>query len=580
MRGGKEHARQTQPTVPDAGQASGSSGENSSQPNNSGSSNTQQTVPGDQSGNSARATPESNAGIYQDILVGCNELVERYRKGEITKPTVYVEIQSKLFKALGKDRDRCDAAFGSFIATIESHDSENEAAARRGAAVNQEQRSPSPPISNPDELDPGSDGEPATKKVKVDESTFAWNTNRREKRTVLRESLAKTLQLIEIYTVDPKATKRSLINEPDCPEFPDSEWKNIITGRAVNLDAVLSGQLSTTHNDTKVEKFGELEISFGAVEPTKVVKNGGDWTIAWNRTVRATTYAFPSPISQNSPDTENTSSTFSQSLTPVSIAGSSHSIKPSAREWEASGTSSYGISRNMPISKSRTWIRLEYQSSRDLLKEKEAERGRRGRIGREMSRATSGTMENAVKRKRTAGDYTSVISAKRQDTREKSVERPRLVPDRPRYLQRSVWTDAGVSPSLSPTAGCTQFDEPLPRPPEEEFNNSEALTTIRENSHLFKIITPINVNRFEELLKTHPNQSFVNSVCVSLREGFWPWANTQREQYPITWDFSNRPPKTEREADFLRVRGMLRLPQGDTQKDLGSTYCQACTAHL
>ena len=117
--------------------------------------------------------------------------------------------------------------------------------------------------------------------------------NRENKRTTLRDTLAKTLKLIEIYTIDPKATKRSLVNEPDCPEFPDSEWKNIISGRAVNLDAVLSGQLLTIQDNPKVEKFGELEISFGAVEPTKLVKNGGDWSIAWNRTVRATTFAFP-----------------------------------------------------------------------------------------------------------------------------------------------------------------------------------------------------------------------------------------------------------------------------------------------
>jgi hypothetical protein len=64
-----------------------------------------------------------------------------------------------------------------------------------------------------------------------------------------------------------------------------------------------------------------------------------------------------------------------------------------------------------------------------------------------------------------------------------------------------------------------------------------------DNPHLFKIVTPINVD---------PNKPFVQSVCVSLREGFWPWANTQKEEYPTTWDFSERPPKTEREADFLR----------------------------
>ena len=51
--------------------------------------------------------------------------------------------------------------------------------------------------------------------------------------------------------------------------------------------------MSTTRDDPKVEKFGDLEISFGGVEPTKIVKNGGDWSIAWNRTLRAIVFAFP-----------------------------------------------------------------------------------------------------------------------------------------------------------------------------------------------------------------------------------------------------------------------------------------------
>jgi hypothetical protein len=311
MRGGKEHARQAQSVVPDEGpRASGSghaatipgtsssapgtsSTSNVTQPNVSESSNTQLTGPDEQSASSAGTPSESSSGSYQDVLIECNSLVERYRKGEVSKASVYVDIQSKLVRALGNDRARTDAAFGSFISTIESHDSEVEAATKRGgfSAVGALQRSASPPISVSDGHE--SDGEPASKRVKADESVYAWVAGRKDKRTVLRDSLAKTLRLIEAYTIDPKATKRSLINEPDCPEFPDSEWKNIISGRAVNLDAVLSGQLSTTQDDPKVEKFGDLEISYGAVEPTKVVKNGGDWSIAWNRTVRATVFAFP-----------------------------------------------------------------------------------------------------------------------------------------------------------------------------------------------------------------------------------------------------------------------------------------------
>ena len=297
MRSGKEHARQTEPSVQNENPAtSGStSRDNPTQQVISESSATQPTVPDtsgpSNSGPTTGSVSESGSGIYQDVLVDCNGLVEGYRKGEISKAAVYVDIQSKLAKALGDDRARSDAAFGSFIATIESHDAEIGAAFRKGRPFDPEQRSPSPPVSISDERH--SDEEPAAKRVKVDESVYAWVRSRQDKRTVLRDTLSKTLKLIEAYTIDPKATKRSLVNEPDCPEFPDSEWKNIISGRAVNLDAVLSGQLSTTQDEPKVEKFGDIEISFGAVEPTKLVKNAGDWTIAWNRTTRAIIFAFP-----------------------------------------------------------------------------------------------------------------------------------------------------------------------------------------------------------------------------------------------------------------------------------------------
>ena len=102
-----------------------------------------QPVEADEQPTDFTGTPtESNSGNYQDILVGCNSLVEQYRKGEIAKATVYVEIQSKLAEALGNDRTRSDAAFGLFIVTIESHDTEVGAAAGKGRAVVPMQCSP------------------------------------------------------------------------------------------------------------------------------------------------------------------------------------------------------------------------------------------------------------------------------------------------------------------------------------------------------------------------------------------------------------------------------------------------------
>jgi hypothetical protein len=79
--------------------------------------------------------------------------------------------------------------------------------------------------------------------------------------------------------------------------------------------------------------------------------------------------------------------------------------------------------------------------------------------------------------------------------------------------------------------------------------------------HLFEIVTPVKVDQFEQLLDTHPNKAFVKSVCTSLRDGFWPWVRTQKEEYPVTWDFSDRPPKTEREADFLKGQRDIELAE-------------------
>jgi hypothetical protein len=77
--------------------------------------------------------------------------------------------------------------------------------------------------------------------------------------------------------------KSSLLNQPDCPEFPDGEWKNILTGCAVNLDNVLSGYHSTSNNDEHIEILGDLEFKVPSVMPNKVVKTTGDWSIAWNK---------------------------------------------------------------------------------------------------------------------------------------------------------------------------------------------------------------------------------------------------------------------------------------------------------
>ncbi|THU75614.1 hypothetical protein K435DRAFT_706793, partial [Dendrothele bispora CBS 962.96] len=105
--------------------------------------------------------------------------------------------------------------------------------------------------------------------------------------------------------------------------------------------------------------------------------------------------------------------------------------------------------------------------------------------------------------------------------------------------------------SYSRTAHYTEIDEPLPRPPAEEFQGA-AWDTIKKHPHLFQTHTPIDPDKLKDLLSDHPNKSFVDSVITVLKEGLWPWANTKpTENFPETWDNSWAPLPSDSEQEFI-----------------------------
>jgi len=94
--------------------------------------------------------------------------------------------------------------------------------------------------------------------------------------------------------------------------------------------------------------------------------------------------------------------------------------------------------------------------------------------------------------------------------------------------------------------------------------------TISENPSLFEIVTPINVNRFEDLLSDHPNQPFVRSVCTGLREGFWPWANTLKDGYPVIHDGSRPTPADPKRAKFIHDQCKIEVEKDRFSKSFGT----------
>jgi hypothetical protein len=107
---------------------------------------------------------------------------------------------------------------------------------------------------------------------------------------------------------------------------------------------------------------------------------------------------------------------------------------------------------------------------------------------------------------------------------------------KPRYLRHNLW-----SPDADPkvtAADWTVIAKPLPRPSVYDLSNEPALKTIADRPDLFKIVSPVKVSALERLTVTHPNHSFVESVIEGVRNGFWPWASTVKEGYPLTHDES------------------------------------------
>ena len=138
----------------------------------------------------------------------------------------------------------------------------------------------------------------------------------------------------------------------------------------------------------------------------------------------------------------------------------------------------------------------------------------------------------------------------------------------PKYLRHNLWDNGS---SLSPTtAEWSEHAKPLPRPPLSELSNPVSSKTIASFPHLFQIQTSIKVDIFENLLKDHPNLSFVKSVCDGLREGFWPWANTLSEDFPKTHDESRPMPSDDKKASFIRDQCKKEQDKGYYSNSFGS----------
>jgi hypothetical protein len=235
-----------------------------------------------------------------DVTARCVEITERYRAGTITKVSAILELQTTIPHEV---EETYLEALAAYLRVLDNFKRIRERVIPGGESRNRE-----------DDGEPGDDGgdeqeniaepnkcqrtqstEPddGSTKRKIDPSTFAWVIRDGIDPPSLSPSLLQTQAILENFSRDPKFAKTSLLNSSRLPQFPDSEWTNLISGKAVDLDHVLAGQYSVAHDERRTERIGDLEFIVGSAKPARVVDSHGKWVIAWDQSVDATTYVFP-----------------------------------------------------------------------------------------------------------------------------------------------------------------------------------------------------------------------------------------------------------------------------------------------
>jgi hypothetical protein len=126
-------------------------------------------------------------------------------------------------------------------------------------------------------------------------------------------------------------------------------------------------------------------------------------------------------------------------------------------------------------------------------------------------------------------------------------------PCRPRYACELYWDDDMHDRHISLTMWM-ETAALLPPPLADQLTNAIALHTLATAPHLFKIITPIDVDHLHNLLQSHPNRPLITLICRGFRLGFWPWVTTAGVECPVIVINSEQMLKDLTHVDFVRLQ--------------------------
>ena len=234
-----------------------------------------------------------------DVALACLTIVEERRQGHITLAHATLQLVELL-----PDDDTGNEAYGSYLDQLTEIDHKRALASSRGKTTNEAivsrdvQRAPDQipaqkpsgiatgvlkrTIDHPD--GPSHDSSPDTS---ANESLYAW-AGVPVATVPLDADVARTLTLQANYLVDVKRAKNNLVVRPDCPDFPDGLWTDILLDRYIDLDCIYAGHYALESDMRHTQSIGDVDITVNHAglgpKSNKSIHTHGEWAIAFAAT--------------------------------------------------------------------------------------------------------------------------------------------------------------------------------------------------------------------------------------------------------------------------------------------------------
>ncbi|KAJ3504145.1 hypothetical protein NLJ89_g8094 [Agrocybe chaxingu] len=489
--------------------------------------------PTDTSGDVGDAKSQETARVRSQL----QRILEQFRAGGITKFQTSTQIIEELDKWSGASDDERQRALTSYLEELNTEPArgadESERSQGHPKLVGKRHREEVEDLveqlskgENEAESD-GEDERPSSRR-RVKEEDMPWfNVNTVDNR---RPSCIKTCQTLRVFGSDLPGSKTLLRTAQGLPDgIPLSQWDQILRGESVDLNQFFASKHCIQLDAERRGRLGDTEIVFAVPDGKRQVRNGSDWR------------------EELDDYEEHIEDLFAAKQD--SAHGRVILFDTSVRNLVGGGQNTlltdYDRFRNLAESILHA-DGVEYASAGTSSSKRGGETK-----GGNSKQGGSGNRKKLEICKRFNGDrgceydedscyYKHVCQACGNKGHGKS----------------KCTSESDLS---STTAEWTETADPLPRPPVSALSDPVVAKTIQDNPHLFKIVSPIKVDIFESYLSDHPNQPFVQSIIMGLREGFWPWADTCKAGYPTINDCSKASPKDEGKAAFLKNQLKIEL---------------------